>query len=70
MDYKVGETWLDCCTQRVVISGLKSSLLLGTSDLPEGLYLRLILSIAHQSPGQWDLKLKNFTNTTKLGEVI
>lgn len=50
VDYMVGETWLDCCTKRVEISGLKSSWFLGTSDLPEGLYmgLLLLLSIPHQ----------------------
>lgn len=50
VDYKVGETWLDCYTQRVEISGLKSSWFLGTSDLPEGLSvgLLLLLSVPHQ----------------------
>lgn len=50
VDYKVGETWLDCYTQRVEISVLKSSWFLGTSDLPEGLSvgLLLLLSVPHQ----------------------
>lgn len=49
MDYKVGETCLDCQTQGVMINGWKSSSLLGTSDFPEGLYLKLILlSTPHQ----------------------
>lgn len=43
VENKVAENWLDHCSQRVVITALKFSLLLSTGDFFEGLNLELIV---------------------------